>query len=87
MPEADRLSVRDHTAIYEAVAARDPMSGFHCLVSRLRLVSKLYNESKRLSDEILVELAHQVSERVEREMDAMWPSPVARRRRKLHSHR
>ena len=23
MPDADRLSVRDHTAIYEAVAARD----------------------------------------------------------------
>ena len=27
MPEADRLSVRDHTAIYEAVAAREPCAG------------------------------------------------------------
>ena len=29
MPDADRLSIRDHTAIYEAVAARDPMRAFH----------------------------------------------------------
>ena len=53
MPDADRLSIRDHTAIYEAVAARDPMRAFHEMTSHLRLISELYRESKRLSDEIL----------------------------------
>ena len=32
MPDADRLSVRDHTAIYEAVLARDPMKAFHEMI-------------------------------------------------------
>ena len=36
MPDADRLSVRDHTAIYEAVAARDPMRAFHEMTSHLQ---------------------------------------------------
>jgi GntR family transcriptional repressor for pyruvate dehydrogenase complex len=75
MPDADRLSMRDHTAIYEAVAARDPMRAFHEMTSHLRLISELYRESKRLSDEILRQVARDVASRIERERDAMWTSP------------
>jgi GntR family transcriptional regulator, sialic acid-inducible nan operon repressor len=77
MPDADRLSVRDHTAIYEAVAARDPMRAFHEMTSHLRLISELYTESKRLSDEILRQVARDVAGRIEREREAMWTAPVA----------
>ena len=72
MPDADRLSVRDHTAIYEAVAARDPMRAFHEMTSHLRLISELYRESKRLSDEILRQVARDVAGRIERERASMW---------------
>jgi DNA-binding FadR family transcriptional regulator len=72
MPDADRLSVRDHTAIYEAVAARDPMRAFHEMASHLRLISELYRESKRLSDEILRQVARDVAGRIERERDSGW---------------
>lgn len=82
MPEADRLSARDHTAIYEAVAARDPMRAFHEMVSHLRLISEMYRESKRLADDLLRKMAHEVSDRVEREMAAMWEgrAPASLRR-------
>lgn len=76
MPESDRLSVRAHTAIFEAVAARDPMRAFHEMVSHLRLVSEMYSESKRIADDLLRKMAHEVSERVEREMAAMWGGGV-----------
>ena len=46
MPDADRLSIRDHTAIYEAVAARDPMRAFHEMTGHLRLISELYRKSE-----------------------------------------
>lgn len=72
MPDADRLSVRDHTAIYEAVAARDPMRAFHEMTSHLRLISELYSESKRLADEILRQVARDVAGRIERERESMW---------------
>jgi DNA-binding FadR family transcriptional regulator len=72
MPDADRLSVRDHTAIYEAVAARDPMRAFHEMTSHLRLISELYSESKRLSEEILRQVARDVAGRIERERESMW---------------
>ncbi|HEY2112411.1 MAG TPA: FCD domain-containing protein, partial [Dongiaceae bacterium] len=72
MPDADRLSIRDHTAIYEAVAARDPMRAFHEMTSHLRLISELYRESKRLSDEILRQVARDVAGRIERERESMW---------------
>jgi DNA-binding FadR family transcriptional regulator len=72
MPDADRLSVRDHTAIFEAVAARDPMRAFHEMTSHLRLISELYRESKRLSDEILRQVARDVAGRIERERESMW---------------
>jgi DNA-binding FadR family transcriptional regulator len=72
MPDADRLSVRDHTAIYEAVAAHDPMRAFHEMTSHLRLISQLYTESKRLHDEIMRNVARDVAARVDREKEAMW---------------
>jgi GntR family transcriptional repressor for pyruvate dehydrogenase complex len=72
MPDADRLSVRDHTAIYEAVAAHDPMRAFHEMTSHLRLISELYSESKRLSEEILRQVARDVASRIERERESMW---------------
>jgi hypothetical protein len=72
MPDADRLSIRDHTAIYEAVAARDPMRAFHEMTGHLRLISELYSESKRLSEEILRQVARDVAGRIERERESMW---------------
>jgi GntR family transcriptional regulator, sialic acid-inducible nan operon repressor len=72
MPDADRFSVRDHTAIYEAVAAHDPMRAFHEMTSHLRLISQLYTESKRLSEEILRNVTRDVAARIDREMDEMW---------------
>jgi len=72
MPDADRLSIRDHTAIYEAVAAHDPMRAFHEMTSHLRLISELYSESKRLSEEILRQVARDVASRIERERESMW---------------
>ena len=77
MPDADRLSVRDHTAIYEAVAARDPMRAFHEMTSHLRLISELYRESKRLSDDILRQVARDVAGRIERERKSLWASSEA----------
>lgn len=77
MPDADHLSIRDHTAIYEAVAARDPMRAFHEMTSHLRLISELYRESKRLSEEILRQVAHDVAGRIERERESMWVAPSA----------
>jgi GntR family transcriptional repressor for pyruvate dehydrogenase complex len=75
MPDADRLSIRDHTAIYEAVAARDPMRAFHEMTSHLRLISELYSESKRLSEDILRQIARDVAGRIERERESMWVAP------------
>jgi GntR family transcriptional regulator, sialic acid-inducible nan operon repressor len=72
MPSADTLSVRDHTAIFEAVAARDPMRAFHEMTSHLRLISELYRESKTLSEEILRQVARDVAGRIKREREAMW---------------
>lgn len=77
MPDADRLSVRDHTAIYEAVAAHDPMRAFHEMTSHLRLISELYRESKRLSDEILRQVAHDVAGRIERERESLWKAAAS----------
>jgi DNA-binding FadR family transcriptional regulator len=78
MPDADRLSVRDHTAIYQAVADRDPMRAFHEMTSHLRLISEFYRESKRLSEEILRQVARDVAGRIERERESMWAAEPAR---------
>jgi DNA-binding FadR family transcriptional regulator len=72
MPDADRFSVRDHTSIYEAVAAHDPMRAFHEMGAHLRLISQLYHESKRLSEEILRDIARDVAARMDREKQSMW---------------
>jgi GntR family transcriptional repressor for pyruvate dehydrogenase complex len=72
MPGADSLSIRDHTAIYEAVSARDPMRAFHEMTSHLRLISQLYTESKRLHDEIMRNVARDVAARIDREKEEMW---------------
>jgi GntR family transcriptional repressor for pyruvate dehydrogenase complex len=72
MPDADRLSIRDHTAIYDAVAARDPMRAFHEMTGHLRLISELYSESKRLSEDILRQVARDVAGRIDRERESMW---------------
>ena len=72
MPDADRLSVRDHTAIYEAVAAHDAMRAFHEMTSHLRLIRQLYTKSKRLHDEIMRNIARDVAARVDREKEAIW---------------
>src|SRR4029079_10807421 len=72
MPDADRLSVRDHTAIYEAVASHDPMRAFHEMTGHLRLISELYSESKRLSEEILSPVPRDAASRIDRERESMW---------------
>ena len=72
MPDADRFSVRDHTAIYEAVAAREPARAFHEMASHLRLISRLYSEAKRLSETILREVTRDVAKRIEQENEALW---------------
>ncbi len=72
MPDADRLSVRDHTAIFEAIAAHDPGRAFHEMTSHLKLVSQLYREAKRVSDQVLRDLTHSVASRIEREQAELW---------------
>lgn len=72
MPDADKLSVRDHTAIYEAVAARDPARAFHEMASHLRLISRLYDEAKRLAESIMREVTQDVARRIEQENKALW---------------
>jgi DNA-binding FadR family transcriptional regulator len=74
MPDADHFSVRDHTSIYEAVAARDPIRAFHEMGSHLRLISQLYHEAKRLSQEILRDITRDVAERMDREKQNIWSS-------------
>jgi GntR family transcriptional repressor for pyruvate dehydrogenase complex len=74
MPDADTLSVRDHTAICEAIAARDSARAFHEMVSHLRLASRLYAEAKRVTEEILRGVTHDVARRIDREQRALWAS-------------
>jgi len=72
LPDADKLSVRDHTAIYEAVASREPARAYHEMASHVRLVAELYAESKRISETILRGVTHDVASRFEREKQIMW---------------
>ncbi len=78
MPDADALSVRDHTAIYEAIAARDPARAFHEMASHIQLIGQLYRESKRLSSEILRAVTHDVAQRFEQEKAARWATSFGR---------
>ena len=77
MPDADRFSVRDHTSIYEAVAAHDPMRAFHEMASHLRLISQLYHESKRLSrGDPARHRARRRRAHGSREAGIMWAAPL-----------
>ncbi len=78
MPDADMLSVRDHTAIYQAIAARDPARAFHEMASHIQLIGQLYRESKRLSSDILRAVTHDVAQRFEREKAARWATSFGR---------
>jgi hypothetical protein len=48
------------------------MRAFHEMTSHLRLISELYRESKRLSEEILRQIARDVASRIDRERESMW---------------
>ena len=48
------------------------MRAFHEMGSHLRLISQLYHESKRLSEEILRDIARDVAERMDREKQNIW---------------
>jgi GntR family transcriptional regulator, sialic acid-inducible nan operon repressor len=87
MPDADRLSVRDHTSIYDAVAAHDPMRAFHEMGSHLRLIQQLYHESKRLSEVILRDIARDVAARMDREKQNLWKSAAGATRAGARSAR
>lgn len=72
MPEADALSVRDHTAICEAVVARDPARAYHEMASHLRLISRLYEEATRLQETLLRKLTREVAASTGRENAEIW---------------
>jgi GntR family transcriptional repressor for pyruvate dehydrogenase complex len=76
MPDADLLSVRDHTAIYEAVAARDPDRAARVMSDHLKLIAELYAAAKRVQQDIMRRVTHAVARRLEAERTA---SPAARR--------
>jgi DNA-binding FadR family transcriptional regulator len=64
MPDADLLSVRDHTAIYEAVAARDAERAEQLMRDHLRLISDLYRAAQQVQQEVLRKVTHAVARRV-----------------------
>ena len=72
LPHAPQLSVRDHTNIYEAVAAREPMRAYHAMTTHLRVISELYRESRLIKDDVYKKLVQDVADRVDREMKAVW---------------
>lgn len=76
MPDASVFSIRDHTAIYEAIAARDPVRAFHEMASHLQLVSRLYHEAKRLSETILRGAMHEVAREFEKEKREVWKASM-----------
>jgi hypothetical protein len=45
------------------------------MTGHLRLISELYSESKRLSEEILRQVARDVASRIDRERESMWAGP------------
>jgi hypothetical protein len=48
------------------------MRAFNEMTSHLKLISELYRESKRLSDEIMRRVTRDVAGRIERERESMW---------------
>jgi hypothetical protein len=82
MPDADQLSVRDHTAIYEAVAARDADRAERLMRDHLRLISDLYRAAQQIQQEVLRKVTHAVARRVVAERaaeDAARQKPRGRR--------
>lgn len=72
LPDADRLSARDHTAVFEAVAAGDPARAYHEMASHLRLISRLYREATRIQQTLLRKATHDVAARAEEENAEIW---------------
>jgi GntR family transcriptional repressor for pyruvate dehydrogenase complex len=81
MPDADLLSVRDHTAIYEAVAARAPERAGRVMSDHLKLIAELYAAAKRVQRDIMRRVTHEVAQRLEAERGA----PPRRSRRPARS--
>jgi GntR family transcriptional regulator, sialic acid-inducible nan operon repressor len=77
MPDADTLSVRDHTAIFEAVAAGDPARAYHEMASHLRLISRLYAEATRLHDTLLRKVTRDVAASTGKENAEIWRASFA----------
>lgn len=74
LPHTEKLSVRDHTEIYDAVAAREPMRAYCAMSTHIKLISELYRETQRITDEAFDGLVDKVNERVTREVEALWDS-------------
>lgn len=77
LPDADRMSYRDHAAICEAVAAGDPARAYHAMASHLRLISRLFEEATRLRETVLREAARNVADRTGRENAEIWRASFA----------
>jgi GntR family transcriptional regulator, sialic acid-inducible nan operon repressor len=80
MPEADSFSVRDHTAIFNAVAARDPARAYHSMASHLRLVSRLAEESMRLQETLLLKVTRDVAAMTSQENAEIWRASFGKRK-------
>ncbi len=72
LPDADRLSARDHTAIFEAVAAGDPARAYHEMASHLRLISRLYGEATRIRQTVMRKATRDVAAKAEEENAEIW---------------
>lgn len=72
LPDADKLSVRDHKAICEAVAAQQPARAFHEMASHLRLISRLFAEAMRLRETLLRKVTQEVAEQSGAESAEIW---------------
>jgi GntR family transcriptional repressor for pyruvate dehydrogenase complex len=72
LPDADRLSLRDHTAICAAVASRDPARAYHEMASHLRLISRLYDEAMRLRETLLRQVTQDVAAQMRAENAEIW---------------
>jgi GntR family transcriptional regulator, sialic acid-inducible nan operon repressor len=72
MPEADKLSVRDHTAIFEAVAVGDPARAYHEMASHLRLISRLYEEATRLHETLMRKVTRDIAASTGKENEEIW---------------
>ncbi len=77
LPDADSLSVRDHRAIFEAVAAGDPARAYHEMASHLRLIGRLYAEARRLRETLLRDVTRDVAVRTGQESAEIWRASFA----------